>query len=250
MIVPTESERYPVSTQLFDDAFAARSARVIAPGAVHVPNFLSTQQQRFLVDRFRAWAAGPVPARAAKIGEHRMSVRTVCLGWHWRSGGYSRDAVDVNGRRVLPVPDWLVRLGGLALAAAEAVTDPSSPGGTGIPSGAASGYRPDAVLANSYDATASMGMHQDRDEPDPAPVVSLSLGDRCRFRFGNSESRNRPYQDLDLSSGDLFVFGGPARLAFHGVTRIYPGTSPAGIGLDSGRINLTLRQTGLVDPES
>ena len=235
--------------QLFDDDFAARPPRILAPGAVLVPDFLTLEQQRFLVERFREWAAGPVPARAARVGEHPMSVRTVCLGWHWRPGGYSRSAVDVNGQRVLPVPEWLVRLGRTALAAAEAVPNPADAAGNGLPPGTASGYAPDAVLANFYDAAASMGMHQDRDEPDLAPVVSLSLGDRCLFRFGNSETRNRPYQDIELSSGDLFVFGGPARLAYHGVVRVFPGTAPTGLGLDSGRINLTLRQTGLSDRE-
>ena len=90
-----------------------------------------------------------------------------------------------------------------------------------------------------------MGMHQDKDEVSLAPVVSLSVGDSCRFRFGNTETRTRPYVDLTLGSGDLFVFGGPSRLAYHGVTRILPGTAPAGCGLDSGRINVTLRETGL-----
>ncbi len=91
-----------------------------------------------------------------------------------------------------------------------------------------------------------MGLHQDKDERSPAPVVSLSIGDTCRFRFGNPPvTRSQPYQDLDLASGDLFVFGGPARLAYHGVPKVYPGTAPAGCGLESGRINITLRVTGL-----
>jgi alkylated DNA repair protein (DNA oxidative demethylase) len=90
-----------------------------------------------------------------------------------------------------------------------------------------------------------MGMHQDKDEVSREPVVSLSVGDSCLFRFGNPESRGRPYEDLVLASGDLFVFGGPARLAFHGVMKTYPGTAPAGCGLETGRINITLRVTGL-----
>lgn len=90
-----------------------------------------------------------------------------------------------------------------------------------------------------------MGMHQDRDERSSAPVVSLSIGDTARFRLGNTENRGRPYRDIDLHSGDLFVFGGPSRLAFHGVQKIYPGTAPLDCGLDSGRINITMRVTGL-----
>ena len=102
----------------------------------------------------------------------------------------------------------------------------------------------DAVLANFYDESARMGMHQDRDETSLAPVVSLSVGDTCVFRFGNTEHRNKPYRDVELRSGDLFVFGGPSRLAYHGVVRVLPGTAPPGCGLDTGRINLTLRCTG------
>jgi alkylated DNA repair protein (DNA oxidative demethylase) len=88
-------------------------------------------------------------------------------------------------------------------------------------------------------------MHQDKDEESLAPVVSLSIGDACRFRFGNTETRTKPYQDIELGSGDLFVFGGPSRLAYHGVTKVHPGTAPDGCGLETGRINITMRVTGL-----
>ena len=88
-------------------------------------------------------------------------------------------------------------------------------------------------------------MHQDRDEVSRAPVVSLSIGDACTFRFGNSDNRNRPYRDVVLESGDAFVFGGASRLAYHGVTAVHAGTAPAGCGLGAGRINITLRETGL-----
>jgi alkylated DNA repair protein (DNA oxidative demethylase) len=67
------------------------------------------------------------------------------------------------------------------------------------------------------------------------------------FRFGNAENRRPPWTDVELASGDLFVFGGPARLAYHGVTKIVPGTAPAGCGLATGRLNITLRTTGLSD---
>ncbi|MBE8527998.1 alpha-ketoglutarate-dependent dioxygenase AlkB, partial [Amycolatopsis sp. H6(2020)] len=90
---------------MFGDDALARPAVELPEGAHHVPGWLTLDQQRWLVARFRDWAAGPVPPRAASIRGHEMSVRTVCLGWHWRPAGYTREAVDVNGRRVLPVPD-------------------------------------------------------------------------------------------------------------------------------------------------
>ena len=89
-----------------------------------------------------------------------------------------------------------------------------------------------------------MGMHRDSDEKARAPVVSLSLGDTCVFRFGNPRTRGRPWTDVELRSGDLFVFGGPSRLAYHGVPRVYAGSGPPELGL-SGRLNITLRASGL-----
>ena len=99
---------------------------------------------------------------------------------------------------------------------------------------------PDACLINYYDAGAKMGAHQDVDEQDfDAPIVSVSLGCSCRFRFGG-DTRGGSTQSLTLESGDVLVFGGPARKMFHGVDRILPGTSTL---LDPpGRINLTLRR--------
>jgi alkylated DNA repair protein (DNA oxidative demethylase) len=210
-----------------------RARREVADGAVHVPDWLTPEQQRWLAGQFREWARGPVPLRAARVRGHEMSVRTVCLGWHWQPYRYTREATDVNGARVLPFPGWMTRLGRRALA--EAAGDPR----------AGDGYEPDTALVNYYDAGARMGMHQDKDERSADPVVSVSVGDSCVFRFGNTASRGRPYEDILLASGDLFVFGGPSRLAFHGVTKVHPGSAPDGCGLAEGRINITMRVTGL-----
>jgi DNA oxidative demethylase len=99
---------------------------------------------------------------------------------------------------------------------------------------------PQACLINFYERAAKMGLHQDRDEADfAAPVVSISLGDDCLFRVGG-QNRRDPTTSIRLTSGDVLVLGGDARLAFHGVDRIYPGTSA--LLADGGRINLTLRR--------
>jgi len=222
-----------MSAALFDLDPGRRPRREVAPGAVHVPGFLTEKQQQWLTARFRDWARGPVPIRAARVRGHEMSVRTVCLGWHWQPYKYTRQATDVNGRQVLPFPGWMTLLGRSALA--EAYADPH----------AGDGYAPDAALVNFYDLGARLGLHQDKDERSDAPVVSLSVGDSCTFRFGNTASRGQPYQDILLASGDLFVFGGPSRLAYHGVTKLHPGTAPAGCGLEEGRINITMRVTGM-----
>ncbi|WP_060950830.1 alpha-ketoglutarate-dependent dioxygenase AlkB family protein [Streptomyces hygroscopicus] len=218
------------------NALIPRPRLEVAPGAVHVPDWLTLEQQRQLVTACRGWATGPVPIRHTKLpGGGVMSVRTVCVGWHWRPYAYTRTADDVNGARVAAFPDWMVALGRRALA--DAYADET----------AAAGYTPDTALINFYDAQAKLGMHQDKDERSSAPVVSLTIGDSCVFRFGNTETRTRPYTDLELASGDLFVFGGPSRYAYHAVPRILPGTGDPATGLRSGRLNITIRVTGLDD---
>jgi alkylated DNA repair protein (DNA oxidative demethylase) len=98
----------------------------------------------------------------------------------------------------------------------------------------------ECCLVNLYRDSARMGLHQDKNEGDfSAPVVSVSLGDEALFRIGG-ETRRGPTQSVNLSSGDVVMFGGPARLAYHGIDRIRPGSSSLIPG--GGRINLTLRR--------
>ncbi|WP_254886000.1 alpha-ketoglutarate-dependent dioxygenase AlkB [Streptomyces sp. NA02950] len=220
------------------DALIPRPRTSVAPGAVHMPGWLGLDEQRRLVTACRAWATGPVPMRRTGLPNGGvMSVRTVCVGWHWKPYAYTRTADDVNGARVAAFPDWMVELGRRALA--EAYEDER----------AGDGYTPDTALINFYDAQAKLGMHQDKDERSSAPVVSLTVGDTCVFRFGNTETRTKPYTDLELASGDLFVFGGPSRYAYHGVPRILPGTGDPATGLTAGRLNITMRVTGLTDSD-
>jgi len=99
---------------------------------------------------------------------------------------------------------------------------------------------PEACLVNLYRGTARMGLHRDADEQAAdAPVLSVSLGDTALFRFGGLTRRGAT-ATLKLSSGDVLMFGGPARLMFHGVDRIQAGSSNLVPG--GGRINLTLRR--------
>lgn len=210
-----------------------RSRAEIAPGAVHVPDWLSFEQQKMLVGECRRWAAGPAPMRRTRLASGGvMSVQTVCLGWHWLPYRYSRTADDVDGAPVKAFPEWLGELSRRAVL--EAYGDAAL----------AHSYAPDAALVNFYDATARLGMHQDKEERSAAPVVSLSIGDTCVFRFGNTDNRGKPYTDVELFSGDLFVFGGASRFAFHGVPKVAPGTANPELGL-KGRLNITVRVTGL-----
>jgi DNA oxidative demethylase len=213
-------------------ALVPRPRAEIAPGAVHIPGWLSRDQQRELVTACREWACPPAGMRATRLPSGGvMSVQTVCLGWHWVPYRYSRTADDVDGAPVKEFPGWLADLGRRAVA--DAFNDPEA------------AYTPDVALINYYDEQARMGMHVDKDERSLAPVVSLSLGASCVFRFGNTQTRSRPWTDVELESGDLFVFGGPSRLAFHGVPKTLPGTGDPDIGLGAGRLNITLRESGL-----
>ena len=217
------------------ELFEVRRDRAeLAPGAVHVPGWLGPDRQRELVRRCREWAAGPVPLHHVVLpGGGRMSVRSTVLGGAPAPYRHLRP----HGGRALPMPAWLAELGRRAVADAYGPEAPE-----------ALGYRPDTALLNYYDAAARMGMHQDKDEGCSAPIVSLSLGDACVFRFGNTQTRSAPYQDVELRSGDLFVFGGPSRYAFHGVPRVHPGTASPELGMRGGRLNLTLRMTGPAVP--
>ncbi|MET7569154.1 alpha-ketoglutarate-dependent dioxygenase AlkB [Streptomyces sp. NPDC005492] len=206
-----------------------RARAEIAPGAVHLPDWLDPDHQRELLTACREWARPPAGLRTVRTpGGGTMTARQVCLGWHWYPYAYSRTVTDGDGTPVKPFPAWLDELG------QRAVTDT-----LGTPTAS---Y--DIALINFYDGDARMGMHRDSDEKSAAPVVSLSLGDTCVFRFGNTETRTKPYTDVELRSGDLFVFGGPSRLAYHGVPRVHEGTAPVELGL-TGRLNVTLRVSGL-----
>jgi DNA oxidative demethylase len=99
---------------------------------------------------------------------------------------------------------------------------------------------PQCCLVNLYRDSAKMGLHQDKDEAaTEAPVLSVSLGDDALFRIGGS-ARRGPTKSVRLNSGDVLVFGGPARLAYHGIDKVMAGTSMRVPG--GGRLNLTLRR--------
>ncbi len=189
-----------------------------------IPGFLDRGAQDALLSALREVfeQAPPYTPRMPKTGKP-MSVRmTNCgpLGWITDERGYRyQPHHPETGARWPPIPRLL-------LDAWQALA--------GYP------HPPEACLVNIYGPAARMGLHQDRDEQDfAAPVVSLSLGDTCLFRIGGT-GRKDPTRSVRLASGDAVVLGGAARLAFHGVDRILPGTST--LLSEGGRINLTLRR--------
>ena len=206
----------------------------IAPGAFHLRRHLPIDVQRVFVDRCQALVDGPVPAYVPVVrGGGRMHVRMLCLGRHWNGRTYTYEATrtDFDQQPAPPLPPSFRALAGEIAAAAGTALDA------------------DLCILNYYGADGRMGLHQDKDESERSiaagvPVVSVSLGDTARFLFGGLRRRD-PVESLLLESGDAFVFGGPARLRYHGVSRIVPGTAPSALGM-TGRFNLTFRQYDVI----
>jgi DNA oxidative demethylase len=192
-----------------------------------LPAYLTVfQQQSLLADIRVVMGAAPLFAPAMPRTGRPFSVRmTNCgsLGWvSDKGGGYRYQATHPQtGRPWPPMPGMLVHLWDDV---------------AGYPAGA------EACLVNYYAPGARMGSHRDEDEEDRvAPVLSVSLGDDATFHVGGLR-RGDPKERLVLRSGDVFVLGGPGRLAYHGIDRIHAGTST--LLAEGGRINLTLRRVG------
>ena len=194
------------------------------PGLRYLPEYFDRLAQEALVAALRAAIAvsplfTPVMPRTGKPFSVRMT-NLGPLGWVSDRAGYRYQATHPEtGKPWAPMPEALLDLWRTV-----------------------SGYAhpPEACLLNYYDHGAKMGLHQDRDEEDfNAPVVSVSLGNTAIFRIGGPE-RGGKTETLRLSSGDVLVMGGAARLCFHGIDRVIAGTST--LLKDGGRINLTMRR--------
>lgn len=204
---------------------AARRALDLRPGVTHLPGFLDRAEQDAVLATVRAAVVAaplfiPIMPRTGKAFSVRMT-NMGSLGWvSDQMRGYRYQPTHpVSGQPWPAIPEALLSLW-------HEVADYPHP--------------PEACLVNFYSGNARMGLHQDRDEQDlAAPVVSVSLGDTALFRIGGRTRRGKT-QSVKLESGDVLVFGGPARLSYHGIDRIYPGTST--LLKDGGRINLTMRR--------
>ena len=196
----------------------------LAPGLRYVPGYLDRAAQAALLDELRdvlrrAPLFQPTMPRSGTPFSVRMS-NCGALGWVSDRDGYRYTVSHPVTQDAWPPMPLLVQQAWRELA----------------------GYdgEPEACLVNYYVAGARMGLHQDRDEEGfAAPVLSLSLGDTAVFRYGGIERRG-PTRSVKLVSGDALVLGGAARLAFHGVDRIFTGSST--LIHEGGRFNLTIRR--------
>lgn len=205
----------------------------LAPGAFHLPGFLSPSEQRCTFTTVQALAGGAAGFYRPRVrGGGFMHGDMLCLGRHWNARTYSYEwrRSDHDGLPAPPLPPDLARPAVEAAAAVGFAVDP------------------DICLVNRYGDDGRMGLHQDKDEDSSTleagvPVVSLSLGDTGRFLLGGFRRRESTTA-IELRSGDAFVMGGPSRSRYHGVARILRGSGPPALGL-CGRVSLTFRQYAL-----
>lgn len=198
----------------------------LAPGAMILRGFARPHEAALLAALRDIVARAPF-RHLITLGGHRMSVAmTNCgaVGWVSDRSGYRYSPIDPEGGQPwLPMPEVLVRLAG----------DAALRGGFDA-------FRPDACLVNRYEPGAKLSLHQDKDELDlDAPIVSVSLGLPAVFQFGGMARSDRPARHR-LVHGDVVVWGGLSRLAYHGVLPLADGEHPL---LGRQRINLTFRKT-------
>ena len=198
---------------------------MIAEGALLLRGF-ARPHDRDLIAAIEAITEAAPFRRMVTPGGHRMSVAmTNCgaLGWVTDPRGYRYDPVDPDSGKPWPLMPALFRE-----LAEKAATEAGF-----------AGFAPEACLINRYEPGARMSLHQDRDERNmTAPIVSVSLGLPATFLFGGMKRSDKP-QRYRLQHGDVVVWGGPARLAFHGVAPLADGEHGL---LGRKRINLTFRR--------
>jgi DNA oxidative demethylase len=216
-----------LTADLFDSVTEALPSREdIADGAVLLRGFARPLEEE-LIAAVRAIAAQSPFRRMTTPGGYQMSVAmTNCgeRGWITDHTGYRYDAIDP--RSDAPWPAMPLVFCDLARRSAE--------------EGGFVGFTPDACLVNRYEPGTRLSLHQDKDELDfSAPIVSVSLGLPAIFLFGGTARSDKPRR-FRLVHGDVVVWGGPSRLAYHGVAPLADGEHAL---LGRQRINLTFRRT-------
>jgi alkylated DNA repair protein (DNA oxidative demethylase) len=216
-----------LTADLFESVPDVRPAQeAMAEGAVLLRGFASPVETD-LIAALRATVEQAPFRHMVTPGGHQMSVAmTNCgsFGWVTDRTGYRYDTNDPEAGRPWPAMPPAFR---------ELAAQAASRAGF-------AGFSPDACLINRYQPAARMSLHQDKDELDlAAPIVSVSLGLPAIFLFGGSKRSDKPNR-FRLQHGDIAVWGGPARLAFHGVAPLADGEHAL---LGRQRINLTFRKT-------
>jgi DNA oxidative demethylase len=210
---------------LFDDDTAGTGAEPLGPGAVVLRGFALASEARLLAGLRAVVAKAPL-RHMVTPGGFRMSVAmTNCgtYGWVSERTGYRYDSIDpASGAKWPQMPAAFAALA--AQSAAQAGFE---------------GFAPDSCLVNRYEPGARLTLHQDKNERDfSAPIVSVSLGIPAVFLFGG-EKRSDRQKRVALAHGDVVVWGGPARLRYHGVLPLADNRHPL---VGRQRFNLTFRK--------
>jgi len=195
----------------------------VLPGVKLLPQFADSSLLKPVIDAL--CTVSPVRHMVTRRGQTIGVAMTNCgaVGWVSDRSGYRYTDIDPDTQNPWPgMPEALIELADAASKQA-----------------GFTGFKPDACLINRYEPGVQMGAHQDRDEQDfTQPIVSVSLGIPARF-FVIGEERTGPSTPIDLVDGDVVVFGGPARLYYHGVRRLKPNDDPI---WGPYRWNLTFRK--------
>jgi alkylated DNA repair protein (DNA oxidative demethylase) len=212
---------------LFEAADEVQRRQSLGPGATVLRGFARPHESALLAGVDQVVAHAPLRHMVTPGGQRMSVAMTNCgaLGWVTDRSGYRYDAHDPeSGKRWPAIPAAFRQLA--CAAAAHAGFD---------------GFEPDACLVNRYEAGTRLSLHQDKNERDfGAPIVSVSLGVPAIFLFGGSNRADRAVR-IPLEHGDVVVWGGPARMRYHGVMPVKEGFHPL---LGAHRINLTFRKAG------
>lgn len=210
---------------LFDSDQTPSSHEPLEDGAVLLRGFAAALAPALVEEVARIAQAAPFRHLVTPGGFTMSVAMTNCgrVGWVSDRRGYRYDPVDPDTGQPWPeMPAAFLDIAARAAAAAGFAN-----------------YDPDACLINRYAAGAKLGLHQDRDEKDAwAPIVSVSLGLPAVFLWGG-QRRSEPVRRLRVESGDVAVWGGPARFVYHGVAPLREGQHSLTGGV---RLNLTFRK--------
>ncbi len=211
-----------LANDLFDASGANRAAKL---GLTYLPGFALPLERELLAEINQVTASAPFRNMLTPGGQRMSAAMTNCgeVGWVTDRKGYRYDRLDPATERPWPpLPESFACLAERAAANAGFI-----------------GFRPDVCLINRYEPDTRMSLHQDRDERDfSAPIVSVSLGLEATFLFGGLKRSDRPHR-LPLTHGDVLVWGGANRLAYHGIAPVADGSHPT---VGRMRLNLTMRK--------
>lgn len=196
-------------------------------GLIYLRGYALLSQTQLLNDLHAVISAAPLRQMMTPMGFAMSVATTSCgaLGWVSDQQGYRYSPLDPIRQAAWPaMPESFFLLASTAADLA-----------------GYRGFKPDACLINQYQIGTKMGLHQDKNERDfTQPIVSVSLGIPARFQFGGKKRSDKPLQ-LRLEHGDVIVWGGDARLHYHGIMTMQSSSHPL---LGQTRVNLTFRKAG------